>query len=216
MPSVTIKLNNLVLEEPLNGEIDKNFHVLRVRLIYPNYHHEVMEKIMKISLDDDHSLKNNAQWKKANRNTPYHSILFKTPIEGECWIEVEISHGIKEGLASKAAQKLLIAASNKFTDLLPFGDAIKDFTNGIDFGPREPKPIAHAFIQINGTETELELIKAPSSHYENDKLTIPMSSPDNITRAHYAQGERGGPRVLVKEQVLKKGQSNGHIELAIF
>lgn len=215
MANLTIKLKNLILDEPVNGEIDKNFHVLRVRLIYPNYQNEVLEKIMTLPIEENQALIDNPDWKKQNKKTPYHSILFKTPIEEECFVEIEVSHGIKETTATKVAEELLKAATSKLADILPFGSVLKDLTSGIDFGPREPKAIARAFIKINGDGDDIRLLQAAGSTYVNSTLTIPMKAPDKIVKAYYAQGQRGGPRKLVKEEVLKKGQDNGLVELAI-
>ena len=180
MANLTIKLKDLVLDEPVNGEIDKNYHVLRLRLIYPNYQNEVLEKVVTLPIEEDQALSDNPDWKKRNRNTPYHSIMFKTAIEDECFLEVEVSHGIKETTATKIAEELLKSATSKLADILPFGSVFKDLTSGIDFGPRDPKPIARAFIKIKGKNDDIQLIQAAGSEYTTGKLTIPMKAPEKL------------------------------------
>jgi len=214
MASLTFRLSNVSLDETLNGDIDEHFHVIRLRLIYPNYQKEVMEKSIVVSLENNEPLKDNAGWKKSLKATPYHDIVFKTDIQDECWIEVEVSHGIKETLASKLSEELLSAAADKITSLLPFGSILKDFTGGIDFGPRDPKAIAHGFIKVIGNEHSLALATRQNATLEGNTLNIKMKAPEKVNKAYYQQGARGGARELVKKEVLKKGQNNGFIEFS--
>lgn len=213
MAHLTLRLNNVSLEETLNGEIDEHFHIIRLRLIYPNYQKEVMEKSIVVPLENKEPLKDNSGWKKALKATPYHDIVFKTDIQDECWIEVEVSHGIKETLATKLSEKLLSAAADKITSLLPFGHVLKDFTGSIDFGPRDPKAIARGFIKVVGQDTDITLAKNQNATLEKRLLRINMTAPEKVIKAQYQQGSRGGARQLVKEEVLKKGQANGFVEL---
>ena len=215
MANLTLKLHDLTLDEPVNNEIDKNFHVLRVRLIYPNYQQEVMETIVNLPLEEGQALSENKDWNKKKKSVPYHDVLFKTPIEDECFIEIEVSHGIKETMATKVSEELLKAATSKLTDLLPFGNVLDDLTSGIDFGPKKPTPIARAFIKVSGGEQDIRLLKAPGCEYQDGLLTIPMAAPEKIVKRYYAQGHRGGPRELKTDHLLKKGQANGRVVLNI-